>query len=343
MGDDDDDETAALRSNGVVFVAQHRAQQRAWPLRSAPVLVCSLFATAVLVSWSPWPRAPAMTTEAASPLELELSAAPSTNKTLDAWMMDDDRDRPVVTLADERYGPSAPEFSENRQRAWRALVKARAGFVFKERKASLAADAQRIRSQGGLNPLLDQTYAVLTDAADQAHADFCVLLNGTTPQLKYHEPEWTTANGGDSAAMERHYQQYRAFLADYYELPHGMPPMLNDGSRRNLQAVFARAIVKKRLVLGFMGSSMMSGQDNCHAWIYSETIKRQFARVLQPFNVNVVVRNMGQGEDGFDMVACLPWLALTLLGFFRTHSCCARQTRWATTWTFLPCGARALA
>jgi hypothetical protein len=66
---------------------------------------------------------------------------------------------------------------------------------------------------------------------------------------------------------------------------------------------------RKRLVLGFQGSSVMSGQDNCFDFNYANTMRRQLARLLAFAGVDVEVRNMGQNGDGPDMgtqMLCAP-------------------------------------
>jgi len=216
-------------------------------------------------------------------------------------------DAPVHSLADPRYGPEAPVFSEERTWRWLELAMFRSNFARTWWHINVTVDnASQLLATPYPRPP-SQRLATFASYPDELHAAMCASLIPATPALKYVEPDWPRAEAKD---MARHLRQYRAFLADYYELPKGLPQTATPNALRTLQAVLARALARKRLVLGFVGTSMMAGNDNCYYWTYAETLRRALARVLAPLGVAVEARNLGQdGSTNVDQHAqllCMP-------------------------------------
>jgi hypothetical protein len=148
---------------------------------------------------------------------------------------------------------------------------------------------------------------------------FCQTQNSATARLfpfKYAFPALPLDPGKprnrflgfDPAVMRRHFVQYRSAAFEYREIfdradSNAMYAGNASASANRLGERFARKIASKasRLVIGFMGSSVMSGQDNCHGLILSETLRRALDGLLRPFQMSVEPRNMGQNGDGPDM------------------------------------------
>jgi len=256
-------------------------------------------------TYAPTSLNPTMFPSTANPSSFPTTASPTSNSPVTSSPVPDP-DPPVLSLADERYGPVAPVFSAKRLDMWMQLATNRSNFGKTWKNIKVDFDPKTdLLIGGGFVQAPNQFRASLRGHGDQLHAMNCNALNSSTPKLKYEEPNWKAADASKPVQMARHYRQHKAFLADYYELPKGLPNTATPAAMKNLQAVMARVLSKKKLVLGFQGSSVMSGQDNCHYWIYSETLKRHFTRILSPYGIVVEARNMGQNGDGTDQMTQL--------------------------------------
>jgi hypothetical protein len=155
-------------------------------------------------------------------------------------------------------------------------------------------------------------------STNDRYDQFCASLIANTSKVfptKYVFPTFPLAPGKpsipkltfDPVTMKRHYVQYKSALLEFYEyFATPMSPFFTadyEANANRLAQIFARKIAAgaPKLVFGFMGSSVMSGQDNCHGLVLSETFRTMMAKLVQPFrNMQVEVRNMGQNGDGPD-------------------------------------------
>jgi len=207
-------------------------------------------------------------------------------------------DSPVLSIKDPRYGPDVPVYSAGRLAYQSSVIEA------------------------GRNQFITVTMKQASNMSiNQRYDEFCIdetaKRNAVYP-FKYTFPTFPLDPGAksqklsfDPQVMSKHLLQYRAAVYEYREFL--KPPAPTDtgpfyGGNRTAQdnrlgLKFAKLIASKAssLVIGFQGSSVMSGQDNCHGMILSETVRRFMDRLLGAFNMYAEVRNMGQNGDGPDM------------------------------------------
>eukprot|EP00854_Cymbomonas_tetramitiformis_P016871 gene16871-20043_t len=131
-------------------------------------------------------------------------------------------------------------------------------------------------------------------------------------------PPGEPSNGAafNAETMRRHFKQFRAMLAEYYELrtefdidsprivlnekmrPRESDPEYGD-LLKSIAARFLRKIVHGRsVVVAVLGTSVISGQDNCFETAYPPML----ARAFEPF-----FKAMGQNGDGpnkIDEIMC---------------------------------------
>jgi len=294
------------------------------PVTRAPATTLAPLSSAPSSTSAPQPpsSAPTTTSSPVPPTESPTTLSPTHQPSVHFVA---DNDSPVSSFDDARYGLPTMNITNRRRQQWLHYVHERINDLPK-----LITDKMRIAGGDGC----DATRNAVFDA-------FCERQRNASMPVKYLFPRFpmspigspTAGVGFDPSFVQRHLRQFRHALAEYYEQdeplawwypvlpgefpvggrqrrlgyqPPRQPPVMADGHRASIERValiLYRVIKEKRkkLVMGFMGSSVMSGQDNCHDFIYPEQMKRRMDELLSFADIKVEVRNMGQNGDGPDM------------------------------------------
>jgi len=211
-------------------------------------------------------------------------------------------DTPVTSLADPRYGRD-PVYSPGRLAYQNTITNERHVW-------------QTVTLKEASNFSLNQRYDGFCEA-EQAKTAKVYPFKYQFPKLPLDPGPKSAKLNFDPATMKRHFVQFKSALYEYRELLAPITVAIRGGfgnagpfynanktaSANRLGQIFAQKIARKdsMLTVGFMGSSVMSGQDNCHGLILSETFRTQMNRLIAPFQMSVDPRNMGQNGDGPDM------------------------------------------
>ncbi|KAH9252198.1 hypothetical protein BASA81_009790 [Batrachochytrium salamandrivorans] len=129
------------------------------------------------------------------------------------------------------------------------------------------------------------------------------------PPVKYEFPPRHYAKRQPLDKFLQHVQAMRHALLEYYHQPkyssnkfYDTYSPSNEATRKRLGKFFAKRLRREtnnnRLVVAALGTSVLSGQDNCLETTYGPLLQRQLEHLMAPWQTKVQVRNLGQNGDG---------------------------------------------
>ncbi|KAK3259483.1 hypothetical protein CYMTET_31521 [Cymbomonas tetramitiformis] len=219
-------------------------------------------------------------------------------------------DNIVSSLSDERYGRDEPgSFADETLE------------FLTELHAKRLANKQEIQSDWGSTDKPWEEQAKQWDAARESYCNTEDKLRMLQSPQKYNlDPEVKSAVSANPVEglsfnpmlARSHFRQYRCMLAEYYEGTEALEGKLRPSPTADpdlhaaaLQAIavrFARKIVHQRpFALGVLGTSVLSGQDNCYALSYAPTWNRTLRPLLDIVGVPFDVHGSGQNGNGPSM------------------------------------------
>lgn len=209
-----------------------------------------------------------------------------------------DENSPISELEDPRFGSEKYSVPEKTVKIWR--------------------QQEQLKEQ--LKPTFLQYYAK-NEQNSKFVEQVCEVF--PNPPARYLFPPKTYGSKAKltDADRLRHIRQYRYALLEYYHVEKQDSSgkfYVNGPEREMLLSRIASMFQQKflssssKLVVGTMGTSVLSGQDNCYTYTYSPLLERSLSHILAAWPMKVEVRGMGQnGDNGPNMdnqMLCGPFL-----------------------------------
>jgi len=222
-------------------------------------------------------------------------------------------DEPIKDIKDPRYGVDEPGILEDARKDFIKLL-----------QEGRKAHSQRMTEEAGCFcdgfsnvTVWDSTRNILCKRQE-------MLAKKHFPQKYLMDPKMTVSGAPPKAGlrfapseMKKHFRQYRAMLAEYYEGKEGLeqafkPGPSDPGYDEAVDAIARRLVRKvihnKPFVVAVAGVSIMAGMDNCFAKSYGPMMTRYLEPFFKAMGISIDVRNSGQNGDGpsmEDTTACI--------------------------------------
>jgi len=148
-------------------------------------------------------------------------------------------------------------------------------------------------------------------------------------------------------AFLRHVRQFKFALSEYYHqsFAHNVSDVfynrkIAEPAVLRLAHFFRAKLLspeRMRISIATMGSSVMSGHDNCHYYTYGPLLNRTLSHLLAPGGAEVETKNMGQNGDGPDQESQMTcaWLTLGKTDFVHVWYPMMPQTSVEIKWGFV--------
>eukprot|EP00976_Prorocentrum_cordatum_P089034 1187584-Prorocentrum_minimum.AAC.1 len=220
-------------------------------------------------------------------------------------------DMPIDKITDARYGVDEPGvFESSRKEFFQLLQEGR-----KEHSKRMTDEAGCFCNGFANVTVWDTTRTILCQRQE-------MLSKKYFPQKYVMDTKYSGGPGKDGlmfspSEMKKHFRQYRAMLAEYYEGKEGLeaglkPSPADPGYAEAVDAIAKRLVRKvihrKPFVIAVAGVSIMAGMDNCFAKSYGPMLTRYLEPFFKAMGVNIDVRNSGQNGDGpsmEDTITCI--------------------------------------